>query len=62
MVYRGWMWMLSPEQLYGLAEVLPAGYPKSGGLVILTGDKKSGAKKGRKRSAKKVVWTPWYKR
>lgn len=45
--------MLSPEQLEGLEEVLPAGYPSSGGVVVLkTRKSRSRRGGGRRRFAR----------
>jgi len=52
---------MSPDKLVGLDECLPAGYPKSGGCVVIRDAKHSSSKSKRKRSAKKQH-TPWYQR
>lgn len=52
---------LSTKQLEGLAEVLPAGYPKTGGVVVLR-DKKSRSKNNsRRRRSTKSTFVPWYR-
>ena len=54
--------VLTPEQLVGLAEVLPAGYPKTSGVVVMT-DTNGRSKSSRKGRDKKVyVHIPWYRR
>lgn len=51
--------MLTREQLVGLGECLPAGYPSSGGLIVLRG-KKGHSRKVKRRRAVKVPSVPWY--
>lgn len=52
---------LSGDQLVGLADVLPAGYPKTSGVVILTDDRRGGTRRSRRRKpTKKTMRVPWY--
>lgn len=55
---------LSSEQLDGLEEVLPAGYPRQGGLVVLLDNKKrsTSGRKRRRSTGKARCFVPWYKR
>lgn len=56
--------MLTKEQLDGLHEVLPAGYPKECGVIDLTTDpcKKASRKTSRRLRKKKAELVPWYQR
>ena len=54
---------LTKQQLVGLREVLPAGYPKVGGVIVVANKKKGGgSKKGRGRynNTKKPVYVGRY--
>lgn len=52
---------LSRKQLEGLEEVLPKGYPSTGGLVVLRDKKSRSRRSGRRRSSKKAPFVPWYR-
>lgn len=55
---------LTKKQLEGLNEVLPAGYPRTGGVVVATSKgKKGGSRKGRRRydGVKRSLFIPWYR-
>jgi len=55
--------LLERKQLLGLSEVLPNGYPKQGGVIVVRNDGKSApASKSRKRRQKKYPIIPWYRR
>lgn len=54
---------LTRKQLVGLREVLPAGYPTMGGVIVVTNKRKGGgSKKGRGRynNTKKSVYVNRY--
>ncbi len=56
---------MTKEQLEGLSEVLPDGYPRQGGGIVVLDDdnKKHGSSKRRKRGGKpRPQFTPWYQR
>lgn len=54
---------MTKEQLEGLDDVLPAGYPKVGGLVVIRNSKRSGARRRRKRydGTKRTPAARWYR-
>lgn len=52
---------LTAEQLEGLDLVLPAGYPRSCGVIVVRG-KKSRARKVRRKATKPLPFVPWYQR
>jgi len=53
---------LNRDQLEGLEEVLPQGYPREGGLVVLRGKKGSSRRSRRRYHGRMVRRTPWYRR
>lgn len=49
------------DKYEGLAECLPAEYPKTGGLIIVR-DKKGSPSKSKRSRKDKVKAQPWYRR